>query len=215
MKRTLLALSLLAIAVTGFSQANQKGDFMIDIGFGGGIYMYDYEHTVADTTVETREDTAGTIFGLLDLEYSVTDWLALGVRFKSGAYVEDNPLVENKFNAFEIAGRFYFLNGDKFTLDGRIGFGTSSLREEGSINLGVFGTYSYSTKWSGTHTSLGVGFKWMLAEKVGLMLDYEFDIYRLDLKSYNVNGSDQDLSNRTWTYDVNGNELILALVIKL
>lgn len=200
--------------MTGFSQGHEKGDFMIDIGFGVGVYMYDYEHTVDGTTVDQREDTAATVFWLLDAEYAVTNWLAIGGRFKNGSYLEDNEHVDNKFNSFQIGGRFYFLNRPKFLLDARLGFGTSTLKEDGRYPVGQF-SFDYNTKWSGPHTSLGLGFKWMLANKVGIMFDYEFNMYRLDLKEYVVEGDSQDLNNRTWNYDVNGSELILALVIKI
>lgn len=209
-KKLLTLIAFTGLTALAFGQANQKGNFMIDIGFGGGYYSYDYQHTYQGVTLADTTDDAATSFFLLDFEYSFADWFSLGARFKNGKYLEDNANADNKFSVFEIAGRFYFLNNDKFTLNGRLGFGSSTLREEGVVLI-----FPYSTKWSGAHTSLGVGFKWMFANNIGLMLDYEHDIYRLDLKEFKINGDSQDLSDRTWNYDVNGNELILGLVIRL
>ncbi len=212
MKKFVLAIIVSFIAMGTQAQVGEKGKLYLDASGGIGVYKNFYTYKDGGLTIyDNEEDTVATAFNTIGLEYGLANWVSLGVNFKGGRYLEDNANKDNKFRVFEISSHFYFLNKDKFTLFGNATLGTSSLVENGRF----FWNSNYEARFSGAHTSLGFGFKWLfIKEKVGLFFNYEFNRYFLDLKKYTVDNDNRDLSDVTWTYDVNGHELKLGISVK-
>lgn len=209
MKNLLLAATMVFLGNTVLGQAHQKGKMNIDAGGGVGIYKFDYKQTYqGSVSYEVEDDTAGTTYGFLNLEYGVLDFLSAGINFKRGSYIDDNANANNTFGVFDVVARGYFLNKDKFTFFGSLAFGTNGL----TINRS--GIIATTERYSGTHVGFGLGFKWFWIEQFGLHFAVENNRYNFDLKKYTINGDEQDINDWDVDYNVRGTEVKLGFSFK-
>ena len=209
MKRLLTTIVATAIAFGAYSQAHEKGKINIDMGAGIGIYKYDYTHVYQGVTIsQVEDDTTGAWYAYLNAEYGVLDWFSAGLTYRKGSYYEDNDDASNSFHIVRLAGRFYFLNKDKFTFFSNIEYGLISMKDVGS------GIVSSSVKYGGGDFAIGLGFKWYWTENIGMHLAYEYDSYTLNMKEYILGGQAQSLTDHSIMYDLGGSEIKIGISLK-
>jgi hypothetical protein len=196
-----------------FSQSHSKNTLSFDLNFDGGAHATFSEQYYNNVLID--QDTSGAVTTMFrfDAHYNILKPLSVGLFFRSGKYIEDAENTEatgNKVTDFSIGLRGYMVNKEKFALYAGLYFGTGNLE----INRIYFSTIPFRYLWKGGNYSFDLGFNWYFAKIAGLNFSLGYSGHKFDLKEYYINGTLQDLSNSSHTFDTQGAHINLGVVFR-
>lgn len=215
MKKIYAVIGTMMLTAMSYGQVNQVGDINIDLGFGFGIYNGSMTAKYQGITSTENSLIGASLYTGLNVEYAFLKSVSAGINYKRGFYVLDEAFDgKNSINTVGLSGRFYFLNRDQFAMFTNLGLNLSFLHQTDDFELASPSTVSY--KWSGSDLGLGIGFKWFWTDNVGMHLAYEFNSYKFNLKSIEVDGSsDPFFQGFDFSQKASGSEFKIGVSLKI
>jgi hypothetical protein len=214
--RYLLAICIILSSVTVRAQSLESGTLGFQIGYDAMVHGTASETTFLGIVID--QDTSGAVTSMFHAngQYSFAPWFSAGLSFNIGSYLEDTADASANGNSVSIVAfdaRLYPLNRDKFNWY----FGGSA----GLTNLEInkvdhtFGTTDYQYKYKSPNLGLYTGFNWYLLDIAGVFFQFEYSQQSFDLKSWSIDGTEQDLSQTTQTLITKGGGVRLGVTFKI
>lgn len=179
-----------------FSQSHKAGTLSLQGDYEMG-FMGTYSETSFNETVISKDTSSAVVtsFGL-GVHYSLAQFISAGIYGNYGSYVEDEDNVTstgNHFVNFGGAVRVYPVNTDNFNwfLGARVGY--SSL----SIDRTYSSIINFDYTYGGAEYLGETGVNWYFLNFLGVNLSLNYQYRKFDLKSYSLNGAEQNMDNTT------------------
>jgi hypothetical protein len=219
MKRIIPFLLLLMAELSMCAQ--RSNEIQVRAGYGLGVYKTRTElsYTFGNITIsDDTTDGAVTSHFPVELRYEVSDRVNLGIDLKFGKYLyapEDQK--SGRFNKFSIIGIGAEVN--LFSdADARVylsgGFNTGTV-EMNDVTDGLI-AMSQKTVYKGNGFKFNLGTIYFIKNgPVGINLNIGYDKHNFELKSYELEGTLQDITNFSGSLEVGGIELNGGLVLRI
>jgi hypothetical protein len=219
MKNLIVFVTLLCLTLA--AQAQRKNEIQVRAGYGLGAYKTETRlaYTFGNTTfsVDTT-DGAATSHVPIELRYEISQRVNVGIDMKFGKYLyapEDQK--SGRFNNFNIIGIGVEANlfSDE---DARVyingGFNTGAV-EMHDVTDGLNGlSQKIVYKGNGIKINLGTIF-FIKNGPLGINLNIGYDKHNFKLKTYELEGIMQDITNLSGALEVGGLELNGGLVFRI
>ena len=215
MKKLFVACMVLC-TISVKAQSLESGTLSFQVGYDAMIHGTASETTFFGVVID--RDTSGAITSMFnaDAQYSFAPWFSAGVAFNIGSYLEDTADQSNDGNHVSIIAfdaRLYPVNNDKFNwyLGGSAGLTNLEINKKDALTPGVNYQYKYKSPALGLFT----GFNWYFFDVAGVFLQFEYSQQNFDLKSFSIDGAEQDLSQTTQSLITKGGGIRLGVNFKL
>jgi len=216
MKKILYTISILALTLQGFSQAQDKGAISIDLGADLGAHFNQYDSKYNGATIgDTDSSGAATTMFRFDAHYNIVKLVSVGLHYRGGKYLEDEndlEIVNNKVNMIGLGVRLYPVNKDKFVWYLGATLGSSKLEINRQIVILV--TIPYQAKYKSSHVGFETGFSWYFAKNFGLNMGLGYSGQKFLMTDYSINNDPLDLTNWENILTTAGVHLNMGLAVK-
>ena len=190
------------------AQAFEKGDVILELGVGFGIYgtqqksTTNLSFTVAGiiplSNLETHDTTDGAASLMIPIsfEYAISNKFGIGADLTINKYFIDekdrDKLKSVGGTDFGIKLNYHILNSNKNDLFVGLGLGLSSINWKYKLNPSEE-VYIESASGSGSYFSLGIADRFYFSEKIGML-------FYVNYKAYNYSDLDVDISQEALNY---------------
>jgi hypothetical protein len=202
--------------------AQRAKEIQVRAGYGLGVYKTQTELAYTFGNIKISDDTtdgAATAHIPVELRYEVSDRVNLGLDMKFGRYLyapEDQ--MSGRHNRFTIIGlgaevNLFSDDDARVYLNGGFNTGTLEMHDviaSGLINLSQKVVY----KGNGLKFSLGTMF-FIKNGPIGINLNLGYDRHNFILKSYEVEGTLQNITNFEGSLTAGGLEMNGGLVFRI
>ncbi len=175
MKRIIL--SAIAICAFGFANAQSNKSGTIHVNVMGGFLMGSAtQQDDAAGSEKVKYSATGANFGA-QFQYGLADKFSVGIGLETGTAVmtpKDITYSSTDISTFKfnVSGRYYFLNQDKYNVYAGPSIGYTSGKDTGSALIGGFGS---STKYTGLNYGLNVGGNYFFTNVVGVIVNLGYE----------------------------------------
>jgi len=213
MKKLLFLLAITSLISGSINaQAFAKGDILIDVGIGLGIYGTEVETSI-NGVIQKESDGTASVIVPIKAQYGISNKFSVGLMVQSASYIIDSADIKNEEasgTAFRVIGSYYFLNKDRLKLYAEMGFGAASFNQESEdINANKI-----EAEWAGGNFSVGLGMKFYFSKHIGFFANTNYNNYAFDLDKISGNGTSFSFSKGDWTADFSGAEIAVGLAFK-
>ena len=194
------------------AQMNEKGAVHLSIGLAGAGHATKYEQRVlflGTWFTDTKEDGAASVTVPIEVAYGFSRLFALGIYAEPGSYLDSSATESNGIVLVGLQPRFYLVNKDRFALMAGLQLGTTTLRIERSEPL-----VTSDARYAGTHFGITTGVGIGLGDLLSLQFQLRYLANTLPLRTYELNGSNVDLSGLEATLATRGFGVQLSLGLR-
>jgi hypothetical protein len=184
------------------AQMNEKGTVHLSIGLAGLGHATTYEQRIlfmGTWLTDTKEDGAASVTFPLEAAYGFSRFFALGLYAEPGSYLDSSATESNGIVLVGLQPKFYLVNKDRFALMAGLQLGATTLRIERSETL-----VNSDARYAGTHFGITAGVGFGLGDLLSLNFQLRYLDTMLPLRSYELNGSNVDLSGLEATLSTRG-----------
>lgn len=174
------------------AQMNEKGTLHLSIGLAAAGHATEYEQRIrllGTWFTDTNNDGSASVTVPIEVAYGFSRFLALGLYVEPGAYLDSSATESNGIVLVGLQPKFYLVNKDRFALMAGLQLGTTALRIERSEP-----PFNSEAKYSGTHFGVTTGVGFGLGDVLSLQFHLRYLTTTLPLRTYEMNGSNVDLS---------------------
>jgi hypothetical protein len=209
--------------VLGLQAAAQRAkEIQVRAGYGLGVYKTQTELSYTFGNIKISDDTtdgAATSHFPVELRYEVSDRVNLGLDLKFGKYLyapEDQRSGRfNKFSIIGIGAEVNLFSDDDARVYINGGFNTGTLEMNDVIASGLISLSQKVTyKGNGIRFNFGTFF-FIKNGPIGINLNLGYDRHNFILKSYEVEGTLQNITNFEGSLTAGGMEINGGLVFRL
>lgn len=211
----LLAICIVLSSLSLRGQSLDAGTISFQVGYDAMIHGTASETTFLGIVID--QDTSGAITSMFHAngQYSFASWFSAGLSFNIGSYLEDTADATANGNSVSIVAfdaRLYPVNTEKFNLYFGGTAGLTNLEINKIDNLsGIDYQYTYKSPNLGLFT----GFNWYIFDVAGVFFQFEYSQQDFDLKTFSIDGAEQDLSQTTQTLITKGGGVRFGVNFKL
>ena len=194
------------------AQMNEKGTVHLSIGLAGAGHATTYEQRIlilGTWFTDTKEDGAASVTVPIEVAYGFSRLFALGLYAEPGSYLDSSATESNGIVLVGLQPKFYLVNKDRFALMAGLKLGTTTLRIERSEPL-----VNSDAKYSGAHFGITTGVGFGLGDLLSLQFHLRYLATTLPLRTYELNGSNVDLSGYDATLSTRGLGAQLSLGVR-
>jgi hypothetical protein len=218
MKKILILVGLSLCFIDVSAQSHKPGTLTFQVNYDGAGHATNYTSRYRGIELSNENDFAGTSMLNIGAHYNVFKFLSLGADFGTGSYIENPENAEadgNKVRIFAFDMRFYLSNKDKFNFYIGPRLGATSLEINRRNVAGNIIVARQSYKYNSPHLGIYTGFNWYLTNFLGLNTQIGYTNHKLKMKSFELNGVSQNLTDFENILTTNGVHLQLGLTIKI
>lgn len=220
MKSYLLLCLLAVVGVT--ANAQRAKEFQVRAGYGLGAYKTETKLSYTWGNFSVSDDTtdgAATAHFPVELRYEVSERVNLGLDMKFGRYLyapEDRMSGRhNKFTIIGLGAEVNIFSDD----DARVyiggGFNTGTLEMYDVIGVGLI-NLSQKTVYKGNGVKFNLGTVFFIKNgPIGINLNLGYDRHNFILKSYEIEGTLQNITNFDGSLTASGMEINGGLVFRI
>ena len=177
MKRIIL--SAIAICAFGFAnaQSNKSGTIHVNV-MGGFLMGSSTQQDDAAGSEKVKYSATGANFGA-QFQYGLADKFSVGIGLETGTAVltpkdvtYDTGSTSVSTFKFNVSGRYYLLNQDKYNVYAGPSIGYTSGKDTGSALVSGFGS---TTKYTGLNYGLNVGGNYFFTDVVGVIVNLGYE----------------------------------------
>lgn len=174
-----IILSAIAICAFGFAnaQSNKTGTIHVNV-MGGFLMGSSTEQSDAAGVDKVKYSATGVNFGA-QFQYGLADKFSVGIGLETGTAVltpkdDINNIGSTDISTFKfnVSGRYYLLNQDKYNIYAGPSLGYTSGKDTGSALIGGFGTTS---KYTGLNYGVNVGGNYFFTNVVGVIVNLGYE----------------------------------------
>ncbi len=194
------------------AQMNEKGTVHLSIGLAAAGHTTTYEQRIqfqGTWFTTTKDDGAASVTVPIEVAYGFSRLFALGLYVEPGSYLDSSATETNGIVLVGLQPKFYLVNKDRFALMTGLQLGTTTLRIERSEVL-----FNSNAKYSGSHFGITTGVGFGLGDLLSLQFHLRYLATTLPLRTYELNGSDVDLSGFDATLSTRGLGAQLSLGLR-
>ncbi|RAR75751.1 outer membrane protein [Flavobacterium aciduliphilum] len=174
-----IILTALAVCAFGFTnaQSHQKGDMQVNI-MGGLLMGSATSQGDAAGSPKEKFSATGAQFGA-NFQYGLAESFSAGIGLEVGTAILSPK--DNTYNStstdistfkFNVSGRYYFLNKEKFNIYAGPSIGYTSGKDTSSA---VLGSISSTTKYSGLNFGVNAGCNYFFNDHVGIIVNLGYE----------------------------------------